>query len=226
MRYLTNLRSFDFSTDSVYYTRGSILWQLVLAPLRYLHLSIIDVHLLRGLMSTELLSNTLEQLHVRVGSVFVNTNSQFGSLKQMKHLHTFTFAQDYLFPGRVSLTTIEELVDINVMPVLRRLNLAIYIRVADLNRIGQFLRFNDKRRVMVNYAVKTPRHRSYLKSTNLLPRGSLYHPREVVGVTYAVTHTKTERPFFIPEVSAVSKVFFFRVIRIVCWLRLILAHRN
>ena len=80
----------------------------------------------------------------------------------------------------------------NVMPVLRRLNLAIFVRVDELNRIGRFLRFNDQRRVMVHFTLMTCYHRSHRKLTDLLPRGGIHHPREVVGVTYVVNRERMD----------------------------------
>ena len=111
-----------------------------------------------GLMSTELLSNTLEQLHVRIVDGNIHDNFPFESPRRVKHLHTFTLAQDYLTSRPVSSSTIEQLVDMNVMPVLRRLNLAIFVQVDEMDRIGRLLRFNDQRRVMVHFALMTSYH--------------------------------------------------------------------
>ena len=161
-------------------------------------------------MSTELLSNTLEQLHVRVVDGDLHDDFPLESLIQMKHLHTFTLAQDYLTSHPISSTTIEELVNMNVMPVLRRLNLAILVRVDELNRIGRFLRFNDQRRVMVHFALMTCYHRSHRKFTDLLPRGSIHHPREIVGVTYVVARAPMHALDHFPKDPFVRDVFFSR----------------
>ena len=164
-------------------------------------------------MSTELLSNTLEQLHVRVVDGDIHDDFPFGSLIRMNHLHTFTLAQDYFSSRPVSSTTIEQLVDMDVMPVLRRLNLAIFVRVNEMNRIGRFLRFNDQRRVMVHFALMTSYHRSHRKLTDLLPRGSIHHPREVVGVTYVVNRERMD----VSKDPFVRDVFFFRLENISSW---------
>ncbi|CAF4136264.1 unnamed protein product [Rotaria magnacalcarata] len=156
-------------------------------PLTYLRIDLPCIDTLVRFISTPPLCDTLRQLHVHLG----NANfaiSTFNLSIQMIHLHTFTFAQTFFSELTTKWSIFEMLTSSNVMPVLRRLNMSLFINMNDLNHIGSSPLFTDTRHIDVHFAFNLINCPQYIEMTQYIPRGSRFHPREIIGVTFVVKH--------------------------------------
>ncbi len=185
---LPALRSLDLGIE--YYGTS---WPITTAivPLTYLRLFLPRMNSLLRLLSTPPLSDTLKQLHVKVGNSHFDTHSPV--LKsdlsiQMVNLHTFTLVQGFFSALTIEWTVFEILTSPKVMPVLRRANVSIFLNINDLNRIGSSSLFTDHRHVDVHFAFHLINYPQYSQVTQYIPRGHFFHPREIVGATLLVNH--------------------------------------
>ena len=140
-------------------------------------------------MSVKTLSTTLEQLHVTLRSLHEmdeDIPSEGLEFPSMMNLHTFTLIQSILSGKRVSWSMIESLTASTVMPVLRRVSLAIFITVDEVHRTKTSFLFTDDRRIDVQFAFIVDNGSLGLQLSHQIPHGSRFHPREVVGVTCVV----------------------------------------
>jgi hypothetical protein len=141
-------------------------------------------------MSVKALSTTLEQLHVTLRSqrlVWKTTLPEGLDLPPMMNLHTFTLVQSIFSQTRTPWWTIESLTALNVMPILRPVNSAIFINIADLDRINGSLLFTDDRRIDVQFAFIIDNGSLGVQLSHQISHRSRFHPREVVGVTCVVS---------------------------------------
>ncbi|CAF4201985.1 unnamed protein product [Rotaria sp. Silwood2] len=185
---LPALRSLDLGME-YYGTRWPITTAIV--PLTYLRLGLPTIDILVHLISTPSLSNTLRQLHVKVRNSIFNTQTPISTTNlsiRMVNLHTFTLFQKFFSELTIEWTVFETLTSSNVMPVLRRANVSIFINANDLNRISSSPLFTDHRHVDVNFAFNLINCPQYIKLTQYIPRGHRFHPRDIVGATFVVNH--------------------------------------
>jgi hypothetical protein len=141
-------------------------------------------------MSVKALSITLEQLHITWRSqysVWKTVLPEGLNLPPMMNLHTFTLVQSIFSNSRTTWSTIESLTAPNVMPVLRRVNLAFFISVDDLDRINRSLLFTDERQIDVQFAFIIDNDSLGVQLSHQIPHGSRFHPREVVGVACVIS---------------------------------------
>ncbi|CAF1582214.1 unnamed protein product, partial [Didymodactylos carnosus] len=155
-----------------------------IAPLTYLCLGLRSMDILVRLISTPSLSNTLRQLHVKLCNNTFNTQTTISTTNlsiRMVNLHTFTLVQNFFSELTIKWTVFEILTSSNVMPILRRTNVSIFININDLNRVSSSPLFTDHRHVDVNFAFNLINCLQYIKMTQYIPRGNRFHPREIVG---------------------------------------------
>jgi hypothetical protein len=190
LRQLPALRSLDLGTNR--YNR-MLHWRInsILVPLTYIRIVLNNPYDLLRLMLTRPLSETLRHLHVKLTDLSDNFNFCLPNKDQfilMSQLHTFTFVKSFLWKLKNELTFVDMLTGVNVMPMLRRVNLAITLNSDELNHIKQCSIFNDYRSVDVHFALCFDDSYQNIKLKNLIPHGSISHPREVVGSVFMVNH--------------------------------------
>ncbi len=186
--HLPALRSLDLSMNH-YQTWWPI--TTAITPLTYLRLSLASMKILLRVISTQPLSNTLRQLHVQIGISFIKSHSPvcMSNLSiRMVNLHTFTLVQTFFSVLKIEWTDFEILTSSNVMPILRRANVSLFINTNDLSCIGSTPLFTDHRHVDVHFAFNLINCPQYIKVTPYIPRGNRFHPREIVGATFVVNH--------------------------------------
>ncbi|CAF4447927.1 unnamed protein product [Rotaria sp. Silwood2] len=66
--------------------------------------------------------------------------------------------------------------------------MSLFIDIDDLNLIGSSPLFTDHRTIDVHFAFNLINCSQYLEMTQYIPRGSGFHPREIIGVTFVVKH--------------------------------------
>jgi hypothetical protein len=186
--HLISLRSLDLGQDTGF---GPTNWRIttIQSPLTYLRISLAHSVHLYHVISAEAFPTTLEQLHVTLRSYHWMTKelSEKLELPSMVHLHTFTVIESIFSTDRIEWSTIELLTAPKVMPVLRRINLAIFVTVNDLYNINESPLFTDNRRIDVQFAFIVDDASLDIQLSHQLPHGSRFHPREVVGVTCTVS---------------------------------------
>jgi hypothetical protein len=116
------------------------------------------------------------------------TATTSNQLIPMVNLHTFTFFKPFFSRLIIRWTLIEILTSSNVMPVLQRANMSLFINIDEVNRISSSLLFTDHRHVNVLFALSLIDCSQYLEVTQYIPRGSRVHPREIAGATFVVNH--------------------------------------
>lgn len=184
--HLPALRSLDLGMN-YYGTRWPI--TTAVAPLTYLRLSLLNMDILLRLMSTEPLSDTLRQLHITIGFSDSNTHCPVSMCNlsiRMINLHTFSLVQTFFSMLTIEWTVFEILTSSNVMPVLRRANVSLFININDLNCISSSRIFTDHRHVDIHFAFNLLNYPQYIKVTPYIPRGNHFHSREIVGATFVV----------------------------------------
>ena len=187
--HLVSLRSLDLGQDTGMGLASSKV-TMVHSRLTYLRISLQDVAHLYHIMSSKTLSTTLEQFHVTLRCVDPECEKFLPDdleLPSMLNLHTFTLVQTILSDNRIDWSTIESLTAQNHMPVLRRLNLAIFIPMDDFYMIKRSFIFTDDRRVDVQFAFIVDDLSSGVERSDQVPNGSRFHPRQVVGATCVVS---------------------------------------
>ncbi|CAF1447289.1 unnamed protein product [Rotaria sp. Silwood1] len=143
------------------------------------------------LISTEPLSNTLRQLHITIGDSYSNAHcpvSMYNLSIRMINLHTFSLVQTFFSMLTIERTDFDILTSSNVMPVLRRANVSLFININDINSISSSEIFTDHRRVDVHFAFNLLNCPQYIKIIPYMLRGNRFHSREIVGATFLVNH--------------------------------------
>ncbi|CAF1388268.1 unnamed protein product [Rotaria sordida] len=107
---------------------------------------------------------------------------------RMINSHTFSLVQTFFSMLTIEWTVFEILTSSNVMPVLRRANVSLFININDLNCISSSGIFTDHRHVDVHFAFNLLNCPPYTKVTPCIPRGNRFHSREIVGATFVVNH--------------------------------------
>ena len=185
--HLPALRSLDFGLSDYWME-----WPITVhTPLAYLRLALMTMDDLVRIMSTQQLSCTLRQLHVTINNGDYDnycTAATSSRLIPMVNLHTFTFCKAFFSNLIIRWTFIEILTSSNVMPVLRRANMSLFINTKDLNRISSSPLFTDHRHVDVHFAFSLINCPQYIEVTQYIPHGSRFHPREILGATFVVNH--------------------------------------
>ncbi|CAF4191651.1 unnamed protein product [Rotaria magnacalcarata] len=182
--HLNALCSLDLGQDTGF---GLTNWYIttIQCPLNYLRVSMTHIPHLCHVMSRETLSTTLEQLHVTMRSQHVRRKNSLPKglvLSKMINLHTFTLVQSIFYrSSRIEWSTIESLTASNVMPALRRMDLAIFITVDDLDCINRSSLFMDDRRIDIQFAFIIDDTSRGNQLSHYVPHGSRFHPRQIVG---------------------------------------------
>ncbi|CAF2749440.1 unnamed protein product [Rotaria sp. Silwood2] len=192
--HLSALRSLDLGQDI---GLGLTNWYIttIQSPLNYLRVSMNDIPHLCHVISRETLSTTLEQLHVTMRNAHVGRENSLPNglvLSKMINLHTFTLVQSIFSYDRIEWSTIESLTAPNVMPVLRRMNLAIFITVGHLNCINRSSLFIDDRRIDVQFAFIIDDTSLGIQLSHHVLHGSRVYPRQIFNSypsTYDVWYT-------------------------------------
>ncbi|CAF4631235.1 unnamed protein product, partial [Rotaria sp. Silwood2] len=181
---LPALRSLDLGMN--YY---GTCWPITTAvvPLTYLRLDFPCMDTLLRLISTTPLSDTLHQLHVKIGDSRSPVSISNLSIR-MINLRTFTLVQAFFSMLTIEWTIFEILTSSNIMPVLQRANVSLFINFNDLNRICSSAFFTDHRHIDVHFAFNLINCPQYIQMTEYIPHGNRFHPREIVGVTFLVNH--------------------------------------
>jgi hypothetical protein len=192
--HLSSLRSLDLGDDTGI---GLPCWHIatISSLLTYLRAPVQNMRNLCDVMSTETLPRTLEQLHVTLRNLDIEQRyiSPKGLImSNMNHLHTFTLVQSIFADGRIQWSTIELLTGPNVMPRLRRLNLAVFVTVDDLARLKESSLFTVDRQIDVQFAFIVDDDSLGTLLSDYIPSGSRFHPRQLVGAT-CVARSLTER---------------------------------
>ena len=196
--YLPVLRSLDLGME---YHGTAWPNTTAIVPLTYLRLSLPSMDSLIRLLSTPPLSNTLKQLHVQIGNSSLNTQSSISKSDlsmQIIHLHTFTLVQKFFSSFFIEWTTFERLTSSEVMPILRRAKVSIFLQMNDLHRINSSSLFTDHRHVDVHFAFHLTNCRQYNEVTQYIPRGHRFHPCEIVGATLLINRW-TDRSKWVTE---------------------------
>jgi hypothetical protein len=191
--HLSALRSLDLGQDTGFGLTNLYI-TTIQSPLNYLRISMKNILHLCHVMSIETLSTTLEQLHVTMCNFYMQRKNSIPDglmLSKMINLHTFTLVQSIFCRNIIEWSTIESLTASNVMPVLRRMNLAICITVDDFSRINRSSLFIDDRRIDVQFAFIIDDASLGIQLSHYVPHGSRFHPREIVGVTCIVSRLST-----------------------------------
>ncbi|CAF4286715.1 unnamed protein product [Rotaria sp. Silwood2] len=188
--HLSALQSLDLGQDVGF---GLTNWYIttIQSSLNYLRVSMEDIPHLCHVMSRETRSTTLEQLHVTMRSLHARSKNSLPKglvLSKMINLHTFTLVQSIFSYNRIEWSTIESLTASNVMPVLRRMNLAIFITVDHLNCINRSSLFIDDRQIDVQFAFIIDDISLGIQLSHHVPHGSRFHPRQIVGVTCVLSY--------------------------------------
>jgi hypothetical protein len=103
----------------------------------------------------------------------------------MMHLNTFTFVTPLC--SRLHLekwTFVEEITSPSIMPVLRRINLAMILSLDHLIHLNQMSLFIDDRHVDVHFAFSVNDRAKHEQLIDYIPRGPRFHQRQTVGVTF------------------------------------------
>ena len=153
--HLNCLRSLDCGQDTGF---SLVYWYVtkVECPLQYLRVPINDIPQLLHLISNKTFSMTLEEMHVTMRNDHIRRENcslpkQF-ELPWMSNLHTFTFVQSIFGKSRFEWTTIELVTASNVMAVLRRMNLAMFININEVDSINRSALFIDYRQIDIQFA--------------------------------------------------------------------------
>jgi hypothetical protein len=184
--HLNALRSLDLGQDTGF---GLTNWYstTIQCPLNYLRVSMEHIPHLCHVMSRETLSTTLKQLHVTMRNEHGRRKNSIPKglvLSKMINLHAFTLVQSIFYRSSIiKWSTMESLTHPNVMPVLRRMNLAIFITVDDLDCINRSALFTDDRRIDIQFAFIIDDASLGNELSHSVPHGSRFHPRQIAGVT-------------------------------------------
>lgn len=143
------------------------------------------------LMLTRPLSKTLKHLHITLTDIpsdfdFCLPNKD--GLVSMVQLETFTLVKSFLWKLKNELTFIDMLTSADIMPMLRRIKLAITLNNDELNRIKQCSIFNDYRSVDVHFVLCVNEFYTNMQLKKLIPYGSRSFPREVMGSIFTVNY--------------------------------------
>jgi len=166
-------------------------WRLtnISMPLTFLRVVLDTPYDLIRLMLTRPLSKTLQHLHITLTDILAGFNFRLPSKDQlvpMIQLRTFTLVKSFRWKLKNELTFVDILTSADMMPMLRRINLSINVNNNELNRIKQCSIFNDHRCVDVHFVLCIEDCNANIQLLNLIPHGSLSHPREVRGSAFMI----------------------------------------
>ena len=187
--HLTSIRLLDLGQDT---GNGLISPELTMIHnrLTYLRVSLQDIAHLYHVMSSKTLPTTLKQFHATMRHKNPMCDRLLPEdliLPPMINLHTFTLVQTILSYNRYEWSTFEYITAPDHMPVLRRVNLAIFTTIDELDQINSSLLFTDDRRIDVQFAFAIDDDSLGIQLSHQVPHGSRFHPRQVVGVTCVVS---------------------------------------
>ncbi|CAF4861796.1 unnamed protein product, partial [Rotaria sp. Silwood1] len=206
LNHLSALRSLDFGMESSFFLHH---WpfKTIQVPLVYLAITLNITRTLLDIMSTEPLSHTLEQLHIKLldESYLINSLGAIRLLPRMKALHTFSFVKSSNWHSIVEWTFVNLLTSSNIMPVLRRMNFSLVISVDDLIRMRNSALFTDFRHIDVHYAFIIDDDRPHIELLNYVPLGSQSHPRQMASATFISDCWPDNQPFRTPRQIYLTK---------------------
>ncbi|CAF0955603.1 unnamed protein product [Adineta steineri] len=183
--HLNALRSLDLGQGI---DVGLPLWHVttIECSLNYLRIPLQHINQLCQVMSLEKLSTTLEELHVAMRSLDAGGYNELPDelvLSKMNNLHSFSLVQSIFTDNRIEWSTIEILTAANVMPVLRKMNLILFISLDDMDCIKKSALFTDNRQIDIQFAFIMDENSLATQLSEYIPHGSRFHPREIVGIT-------------------------------------------
>jgi hypothetical protein len=179
----------------------------------YLTITLSTTRSLLDIMSTEPLSHTLQQLHIKLAdkSYVLNSLDAICVLPRMKSLHTFSFITLFNKHSIREWIIMDLLTSSKIMPVLRRMNFSLVIDVDDLLEMKNSKLFTDSRHIDVHYAIITNDDCPHIELLNFLPHGSHFHPRQIASATFISDCWPDNQPFKTPGQIYVS----FHLIKII-----------
>ncbi|CAF1028777.1 unnamed protein product [Adineta steineri] len=192
--HLNALRSLDLGQGI---DLGLPLWHVttIECSLNYLRIPLQHIKQLCQVMSLEKLSTTLEELHVGMRSLDAGAHNDLPDelvLSKMINLHSFSLVQSIFTDNRIEWSTIEILTTANVMPVLRKMNLILFISLDDVDCIKKSALFTDNRQIDIQFAFIMDENSLATQLSEYIPHGSRFHPREIVGITCMASCLTTE----------------------------------
>ncbi|CAF1006048.1 unnamed protein product [Rotaria sordida] len=195
--YLPTLQSLDLGMETSFYLHK---WpfKTIQTPLIYLKISIARTLDVIDILSTNPLSHTLKQLHIKMPDFCgYRSFSSFDKniLPRMESLHTFTFAKSFKWHSSEEWSFVNVLTTYNVMPMLRRMNFSLVIDVNDLDQMTNSPLFNDDRHINVHYAFIIHDNRQHCELNQHVPRGSLSHRRQIASATFISEYWPADETF-------------------------------
>ena len=198
LRHLPVLQSLDLGTNTQALVKH---WDIVSVPLclTYLRLVFPTTTQLQQMMSTLSPSNTVRTLHITIQSPSSEDSDDelemVNKLPPMIHLLKFTLVQPFFAIYAVDWAPLVTMTRAKTMPVLRQFNLAIIIRIEDLDFICRSHLFLDHRRIDVRYALSVIDWPSSLNLNEMVLPTSRSHPREISGASFSIIrHVDIESP--------------------------------
>ncbi|CAF1400667.1 unnamed protein product [Adineta steineri] len=199
LNHMSALCSLDLGMGSSFFLHR---WpfKTIQMPLTYLAITLSVTHTLLDIMSTEPLSHTLEQLHIKLcgGPGLMESLGAIRLLPQMKVLHTFSFVKSFNWHSFLEWTFVKILTSSNIMPVLRRINFSLVISVDDLIRMRNSALFTDFRHIDIHYAFIINDDCPHIELLNYVPRGSQSHSRQIASATFISDCWPDNQPFRTP----------------------------
>ena len=180
--------------------------------LNYLAITLDSTCTLLDIMSTEPLSHTLKELHIKLTdeSDLENSLDKIHLLPEMKVLHTFSFVKSFDWQSDVEWIIVDLLTSSNIMPLLRRMNFTLVINVIDLVGMNNSALFTDFRHIDVHYAFIINDECSHIELLNYVQHGCRSHPREIASATFICGDWPDNQPFTTPSLFYVSFHFFIK----------------
>jgi hypothetical protein len=206
--HLSALRSLDLGMESSFFSH---VWpfKIIQMPLNYLAITLSSIRTLLDIMSTEPLSHTLQELHIKLTRQYHLENSldKIHLIPEMKVLHIFSFVKSFDRHSAVEWTIVDLLTSSNIMPLLKRMNFALVINVIDLVGMNNSALFRDSRHIDVHYAFIINDERPHIGLLNYVPHGSQSHPRQIASATFICGDCPDDQLFITPHLHYVSVHF-------------------
>ena len=175
-------------------------FKIIQMPLNYLAITLNSTCTLLDIMSTEPLSHTLQELHIKLVDECYLENSldKIHLLPEMKVLHTFSFVKSFDWHSDVE-WTIVDLLTSNIMPLLKRMNFALVINFTDLVGMNNSALFTDSRHIDVHYAFIINDECPHIELLNYVQHGSQSHPHQISSATFICGDWPDNQPFTTPN---------------------------
>jgi hypothetical protein len=211
LRHLPALQWLDIGANRQFSMRC---WHIVSIPmsLSYLRLTLSDVNHVLLVMSTRPLPDTLRELHVTMEDYDVHDDEILKNIVRsppMIHLRNFTLVKPFFSTLSINWKTVESITHPSVMPVLRRVKLAIVILIENLDHFCHWLLFVDHRHINLQFALSLIDWREEIKPDEIVMPTSRFYPRQIVGATMTVKKTFPMGKHAIMDMNYVSFASLF-----------------